>query len=95
MTEAEMACVHSGCQAEALEREVEAWRMVAARTARIIEAQTLDLKAIGKNRRQILEHAVWMLRQAAVGDPEQVYASVRYLADELDTLRKARSSASL
>ncbi len=68
-------------------RDDEVWRQVVALTARIIEAQTLDVKALGKGRREILERTVSELRQAALGDPEVAYAGRRYLADELRVLR--------
>lgn len=65
----------------------EIWRQVVARTARIIEVQALDVKALGKGRREILTRVVAELREAAMNNPHVVYAGKRYFDDELRALR--------
>ena len=54
--------------------EVFRLRRALAYEARVVEAQTLDLKALGKGRRGHLEDCIERMQLAALGDSEIAYA---------------------
>lgn len=54
--------------------EVFRLRRALAYEARVVEAQTLDLKALGKGRRGHLEDCIERMQLAALGDSELAYA---------------------
>lgn len=61
-------------------------RRALAYEARVVEAQTLDVKALGKGRREILERQVGRMREAADGRVLVAYAgtSSRSLESEYE-----------
>lgn len=56
--------------------EIFALRRALAYEARVIEAHTLDISRLGKNRREHLERCIVRLCAAARGDVEATYAGV-------------------
>lgn len=58
--------------------EVYALRRALAFEASVVEAHTLDLRSIGKNRRHQLERAVERMRGAARGESSTSYAGVNH-----------------
>lgn len=78
---------------EALRREVQALRTILAYEARVVEAQTLDLKALGKGRREQLEACVGRMRSAVLSGAERTLYSTNYLHDPSRELKNLERPA--
>ena len=74
-------------EVENLRRQVEYLKTALAFEARVIEAQTFDLKSLAKGRRKVLEKSVEAMRYVALGGISHRYFE-KGSSNELDNLRK-------
>jgi hypothetical protein len=59
-----------------LRNQVDYLKRVVAYEARVIEAQTMDLKSLSKSRRRVLEASIVAMRRVAIDEPTDRYSDV-------------------
>ena len=81
-------------EVDALRKRVEDLEAVCAYEARVVEAQTMDVKALSEKRRTIVERSIGRLRTAALGpvDQRDYASSFKGLYHELRCLQRERST---
>lgn len=72
-----------------LRNEVEYLYRVIAYEARVIEAQTMDLKSLAKSRRGVLQDSITAMRRVVLGQDTMRYSDVGSYS-ELKNLREGR-----
>jgi hypothetical protein len=77
--------------AEDLRILVEHLRAAMAYEARVVEAQTLDVKALGKGRRRVLAEQVQRMRRVALGAPHDKRWSSGFRTELSELERRERA----